>query len=369
MGKKGALKQPEESVKLSRGWFIAFLCIFIALAYLSYLVSAPLIKPMSWAMLFSFMVYPVFRRLKDRYFPRSVSGNWAATLATGVVVLLLVVPTMFAGFVAAREGVRFYETVADVVAEMGTSGEGALSALLPEHTVEKMQAWMEHYPILRTGVRQAAEFAASTAVAASRQVLGSTLTFLYYLALIIVFSFFLIRDGHLIIDYLTDIMPLPPKESEAFFRRAQEVMQAVVYGVIATALAQGMAGAVGWFIVGLPNPAFFGALMALFAMIPLLGTALVWVPGAIYLFYTAEPINAVVLIAWGVLVVSMVDTLMRPMFISGEARVHLLIVFVGVIGGVAAWGLLGLFMGPLVVTMFVFLLDNYRTMWRALFLP
>ena len=367
--KKKTARQAGEPATMSRGWFFAFLLILVALAYLSYLVSAPPIKPLSWAILFSFMVYPVFRGLRDRYFPRSASGNWAATLATGVVVLLLVVPTMFAGFVAAREGVRFYETVADVVAEMGESGEGALATLLPECTVEKIQVWMERYPILRTGLRQAAEFAASTAVAASRQVLGSTLTFLYYLALIIVFSFFLIRDGHLIIEYLTDIMPMPHKESKAFFRRAQEVLQAVVYGVIATALAQGVAGAVGWLIVGLPNPAFFGALMALFAMVPLLGTALVWVPGAIYLFYTSEALNAAVLIAWGILVVSMVDTLMRPMFISGEANVHLLIVFVGVIGGVAAWGILGLFMGPLVVTLFVFLLENYRTMWRNLFFP
>ncbi len=367
--KKGTGRMSSEPAATSRGWFIAFLFIFVALAFLSYLVSAPLVKPLSWAMLLSFMVYPVFRRLRDRYFPRSASGNWAATLATGVVVLLLVVPTLFAGFVAAREGVRFYETVADVVAEMGTSGEGALSALLPERTVEKIQVWTERYPILRTGLRQAAEFAAATAVAASKEVLGSTLTFLYYLAMIIVFSFFLIRDGHLIIEYLKDIMPLPQRESEAFFRRAQQVLQAVVYGVIVTALSQGVVGAVGWLIVGLPSPVFFGALMALFAMIPLLGTALVWVPGAIYLFYTSSTMSAVILLAWGVLVVSMVDTLMRPMFISEGAQVHLLIVFVGVIGGVASWGILGLFMGPLVVTLFVFLLDYYRTSWRTMFLP
>jgi len=108
--------------------------------------------------------------------------------------------------------------------------------------------------------------------------------------------------------------------------------------------------------------------MALFAMIPFLGTALVWVPGALYLFYMSETTQAFILLVWGVLVVSTVDNLLRPLFISGGGKVHLLIVFIGVVGGLAAWGILGLFMGPLVVTLFVFLLESYRTMWKTFFL-
>ena len=367
MGGKGVSSGEGQKTQMSRGWFLPFLFIFLALAYLSFTVSLPLLKPLAWAVLLSFTVYPVFKRMRDRFFPRSITGNWAATIATGLIVLLLVIPSLFTGFVAAREGVRFYETVADVIAGMESSGEGALTAFLPEQIVERMHPWMERYPLLRTGLQQAAGWAATTAVAASRAVLGSTFTFVYYLAVIIVVSFFLIRDGHLIIEYLKDIMPLPAKESAAFFVRAKQVLQAVVYGVIVTALAQGLAGAVGWRIVGLPSPVFFGALMALFAMIPFLGTALVWVPGALYLFYMSETTQALVLLAWGVLVVSMVDSLLRPLFISGGGKVHLLIVFIGVIGGLAAWGILGLFMGPLVVTLFVFLLESYRTMWKTFF--
>jgi len=347
------------------GWFLPFLFIFVALAYLSFTVSFPLLKPLAWAVLLSFTVYPLFKRLRERLFHRQRSGNLAAAFATGIIVLLLVIPSFFAGFVAAREGVRLYDTVADVITGMDSPGENALSSLLPEHIVEKIRPLTERYPVVRTAFQQAVSWSATTAVGFSRTVLGSTFTFLYYLAVIVLASFFFIRDGHVIIGYLKDIMPLPAKESEAFFVRAKQILQAVVYGVILTALAQGVVGAVGWWIVDLPSPVFFGALMALFAMIPFLGTALIWVPGALYLFYISEMTQGLVLLAWGVLVVSMVDSFLRPLFISGGGKVHLFIVFIGVIGGLAAWGILGLFMGPLVLTLFIFLLESYRTMWKT----
>ena len=178
-------------------------------------------------------------------------------------------------------------------------------------------------------------------------------------------NFFLLRDGERIVAFLQEVFPLPPSESAVFFQRIKQVLQAVVYGVLVTALAQGAAGGLGWWIAGLPAPVFFGALMVFFALIPFLGTAFVWIPGALYLFFAAETTQAVVLLAWGALIVGTVGRVLKPIFISGGGKIDFFIVFVGVIGGLAAWGILGLFIGPLVVTLFVFLLGNYRIMWRA----
>lgn len=350
--------------KKVRGWFLPFLFIFVAMAYLSFMVSFPLITPLAWAVLLSFIVYPLFAWMRVRLFPTR-SRNLPAFLATGIIALVIVLPSVFAGYVAAREGLRLYESFSGVFAEMGRTGGFDVSLLLPDFVAEKVRPWMEQYPAVQNLVGQVGEWVASTAVAASRAVLGSTLTIAYYLAIIVMACFFLIRDGNLIIEYLTDIIPLPSGEREAFFRRAQEILQAVVYGVIVTASIQGFLGGLGWWYVGLPSPVFFGALMMLLAMIPFVGTALLWGPAGGYLLYLGDVTHGAILLLWGVFVVSMVDNFIRPFFISGEGKVHLLIVFIGVVGGLAAWGFLGLFMGPLVISLFVFLLESYRTMWKG----
>ena len=352
------------TVKRARVWFLPFLLIFMAMAYLSFLVSLPLLTPLAWAVLLSFITYPLFSLMRAKM-PFSRSGNVPAAISTGGIVLLIVIPAVFAGYVAAREGVRLYESLSEALSGVSLSGDFDLSSLLPSFAAEKVREWAEKFPAVRSLAVQAGEWLAAHAVSTSRKVLGDTLTVAYYLAVTVVSSFFLIRDGSLLIGYLKDIIPLPAGERDAFFRRAGEVLQSVVYGVIVTAFIQGILGGAGWWYAGLDSPMFFGALMMLLAMIPFVGTALLWGPAGIYLLYAGRVGDGVFLLLWGVFVVSMADNLIRPLFISGGGKVHLLIVFIGVVGGLAAWGFLGLFMGPLVISLFAFLLESYRTMWKA----
>jgi predicted PurR-regulated permease PerM len=357
----GTVRETHGSLKGAvKGWFLPFLVIFILLAYLSFEVSFSLIRPMAWAALVSFTAYPLFRRMRERFFP-SRSASMPALLATGIIVFAVLIPCLLGVFFAVREGVRLHGSVVEVMAAMESSGEGALATLLPEHIVAKIRPLMERYPALRAHIRQTAERGAAEAV----EFFGSAVLFLYYFSIITVANFFFLRDGHRIVAFIREIIPLPAEEGSAFFERTKQVLRAVVYGVLVTALAQGAAGGVGWWISGLPAPVFFGALMVFFALIPFLGTAFVWIPGALYLLLAAETTQALVLLAWGVLVVGTVGRVLKPIFISGGGKIHFFIVFIGVIGGLASWGILGLFIGPLVLTLFAFLLENYRLMWRA----
>jgi len=342
------------------GLFLPFLSIFALLAYLSFEVSFPLVKPIAWAALISFSIYPLYLRMRRRR-PFRSSANLAAATITCLVVFLVLVPCFYGIFLAFKEGARLHQFFTEIMAAMETSGDGALAVLLPENIVEKIRPWMERYPFLRTWVRQGASWGTSAAIEA----FGSTFSYIYYFTIIVVANFFLVRDGHRIVRFLQEIIPLPPGESEVFLNRARQILKAVVYGVILTALAQGAAGGIGWLIAGLPSPLLFGALMVFFALIPFLGTAIVWVPGAAYLLAVSDITGGILLLAWGILVVSMVGRFLHPYFISGGGNAHLFIVFIGVVGGLAAWGILGLFMGPLVVSLFFFLLENYRVMWRA----
>jgi predicted PurR-regulated permease PerM len=152
-------------------------------------------------------------------------------------------------------------------------------------------------------------------------------------------------------------------ERDEFIRRTGVVLRAVVFGVVLTAGVQGVLGAVGWWFVNLSSPLLAGALMALLAMIPFVGTPTVWVPGGIYLFLVGDVKKGLVLIFWGLCVVSAVDNFLRPYFISGKANMSALLVFLGAFGGLAAWGFIGLFVGPLILSLFAFSLDFYRKVW------
>jgi len=157
-----------------------------------------------------------------------------------------------------------------------------------------------------------------------------------------------------------DIMPLPETVKEDIVDRSAKMPRAVVYGIVATAAVQGTLGGLGWWFVGLGHPVLFGFFMFVTGMIPFVGTPVIWVPGALTLFINGNYTGGMLLLIWGVGVVSMIDNFIRPIFISGESKIHMLVIFVGIFGGLLNWGFLGLFIGPLILSLAIFLLDLYR---------
>ncbi len=343
---------------------IPFLGIFTFVALLALAVAFPLIKPLAWSILLSFSIYPIYVKMREGPFRRK-SEVFSSAAATGFIVLFALLPCLFAIVLALREGARLHGFVLEVLAAMESSGEGALATLLPEVVVEHIRPWMIRYPAIRGWIRETAARGAVEAVSAA----GDAALFLYYFSIITVSCFFLIRDGRHIVAYLREIVPLPEDQVMPFFEKGKRTLQAVIYGVLLTSIAQGVAGGLGWLIAGLPNPVLFGALMAFFALIPFLGTAFVWLPGAVYLFALSDWRGGLILLAWGILVVGMIGRFLKAFFISGGGKIHFFVVFIGIVGGLASWGLLGLFMGPLVMSLFLFLLENYRIMRKSRGLP
>jgi len=341
-----------------------FATVLVLTAVLSYIVSLPLLRPLAWSALLSFFAYPLFRWLKERLF-RGHFAVLAAAMTTAAIVLLLVIPALFVGLSIAREGIRLYGYLADHFLRLGASPTASLESLLPEGMAERFAPFRDQLSFLGGTLRQAATWLASSLATASRGFLENAFRLGYQFIVIAVASFFLLKDGHLILQFVSDITPLSLEQREAFFERIRRMMAAMIYGVTLTAGLQALLGIAGWLFVGLPNPAIFGLLMFILAMIPFVGTPLIWGPAALYLALSGEVRNGIVLFIWGLAVVSTIDNLVRPIFISEGSKVHILIVFIGVVGGLAAWGFLGLFLGPLILTMFVFLLDTYRLAWCA----
>lgn len=348
-----------------RGSYLPFIVAFAMLAVLSFIVASPLFRPLTWSALLSFFAYPLYILLYRKAF----SGRWsnlAAGITTAAILLLLVVPAGVLGTLLAREGIRIYGNVADFLLHLEGSEVPTILDFLPKGLSTRLAPFVEHFAFLGDAVRQAGRWFASWLATASRGFLGNAFRMVYQLVVIAVASFFMIRDGDKILVYVKEILPLPSLERDDLFGKAKQILQAVVYGMLFTAGIQATLGGLGWWWVGLPSPVLFAGAMFILAMIPFVGTPMVILPGAAYLAATGDIRSALVLAAWGLIVVSTIDNFLRPIFISEGSKVHILIVFVGVVGGLAVWGFLGLFCGPLIISMFIFFLDSYRRIWMKM---
>jgi predicted PurR-regulated permease PerM len=171
--------------------------------------------------------------------------------------------------------------------------------------------------------------------------------------------FFLLRDFEYFGNMFRAISPLSDQQEQIFVERFRSVTRATVLGNLATAITQGAISGLIFLIVGLSSPILWGSLTALFSLVPMVGTALVWAPWAIYLFATGSPTKAVIFLVLEILVVGGVDNILRPMLIEGSVKMHTLLVFFSILGGITYFGILGMFFGPLIFAIAMTLLEFY----------
>jgi predicted PurR-regulated permease PerM len=169
--------------------------------------------------------------------------------------------------------------------------------------------------------------------------------------------FYLLRDGPQMTAGLRRAIPLEPDRVDRFVERAREVTQATVFGNVLVAMVQGTIGGIAFAIVGLPAATLWGTIMGFMSLIPMVGPAIVWIPGAIYLILQGEIVRAIVLVAIGVLVIGTVDNVLRAFFVGGRARVHSLVVFLGVLGGLFVFGAIGVVLGPVLFVLALLALE------------
>jgi len=179
--------------------------------------------------------------------------------------------------------------------------------------------------------------------------------------LVMFFSmYYFFKDGDELVRRIGYISPLPSEYEEELFGKIVSMVKAIVFGVFFTALLQGLSGGIGFAIVGLPSPVFWGTVMAFLSLLPVFGTALVWGPAVIILLILGDYMNAIFLLIWGVLVVGSVDNFVRPYLIGGKAHTYPLMTFFVILGGVFMMGPKGVIVGPLILMLLMSFLHIYE---------
>jgi len=326
------------------------LVVAAVLGYALLLILRPFLGPILWALLLAFLLFPWYRKLC-----RKLKGRrgLAALLLTAGVTLGIVVPVAMLGTAFAGQAAALMDRVSEIATRYRIARpqdilrlpvlDGVvqwISDRIPV-TAEQVQAWIVQ------GARQALAFVA----ASSRFVFLGALGVVVGLTLMLFVLYFFFRDGEEIARRAVRLIPLDAERKRRLVKHLSEVTRAVVFGSLLTALVQGTLVGIAFAVAGLPSPIVFGVLASAASLIPFVGTALVWLPGAVVLAAQGKWGWAIFLLVWGIVVVGLSDNLLRPLFISGRAEIAALPVFIGVIGGLAAFGTIGLFLGPLVIAL------------------
>jgi len=331
----------------------ALLTILI-LGFLLYYILLPFFGPLAWALFIAFMIQPLHVRLTRGF--RGRAGLSAALLTLATMLLLIGPLTALTAAFATQAG-HLLQYAQELTAGRRPS---ELADLNDVPLLGRALMWLQEsagvsleqirdYAV--EGVRNVLQFLASLS---GRIVLGAVGTVIGFV-LTMFLLFFAIRDGHDMVATFRALIPMSPNHKARLFVHLAAVTRAMVYGTGVTAITQGILIAIGFAIAGLPSPIVFGVLAALFALVPLAGTPVVWVPAVLVLAGQQRWGIAIFLLVWGVFV-STLDNFLRPYLVAGRAPVGTLTVFIGVLGGVSTFGPIGIFLGPLVLALVIALI-------------
>ena len=172
--------------------------------------------------------------------------------------------------------------------------------------------------------------------------------------------FYFLRDRRPALNWLCEISPLSDAEMKHFFSRVEDMVDATIYGTLVVAVVQGTLGGLMFWLLGLPAPVLWGVVMGVLAVVPVLGAFIIWVPAAIYLVLMGEAGKALILAAWGGVVIAGIDNLLYPILIKDQLRMHTVPAFIAILGGLILFGASGILLGPLIVTATMFFLEIWR---------
>ena len=332
------------------GRSLGLLVIFGIAAWLCWLMLRPFVAVLLWAIVLVVVFYPAHRKLVGW----TGSPGSAAALSTLLVILTILLPVVLVSYAVGKElqgGVEHFQ--------------GGIGRLLDIPAIQPVVRWLDQY--VDVDAWRSADYIADHLQAWSAAIAGPTLMFvgglvsaLVQMLLVVFTMFYFFRDAEPLRHAIYDIVPLEYEQSHDIVMRTREVIGATIYGVLAISAIQGTLGFVIFFFLGLPSPLLWGVVMFLMSMIPMAGAFIVWVPASLYLLLTGSYIKAIVLAAWGVLVIGSIDNFLSPRLVGRRARLHELLIFFSVLGGLQVFGVLGLVLGPVLAAITLALIEVVR---------
>lgn len=320
-----------------------FFASFIAVFILAIVLVKPFITALLGSFVLAYVFYPVYKRILHIVKYKQI----AAFLMSLFVVLALSVPLIFAANAMLNEANQMFFGLKQI--DFSTIDEQYLAHYFGEN-VDIASYTKDVLNKLSIGILKDIE---NFILALPEKILA--------LFVMLFVMYYLFKDGAELVEGIKNELPLRERYKKQIARRFSEVIYATIYGVLVTAIIQGIIGIIGMYIFGVSSPLLWGILMTIAAMIPVGGTALVWLPLSLYQFFTGYIFDGVGLFLYGLLIISTIDNIIKPNLIGGRGKIHPALVLLGVLGGLKIFGLIGVIIGPLALAILVVFYDLYKS--------
>lgn len=328
-----------------------------AVAYLCFQMALPFFVAIAWAAVLAIVFAPLNEQMATLFRSRAI----AAGLTCVLVVLIVVIPLIVVSVTVTRSSIGFLrERGIDSINDVQSIG------LWLSHEVDIVSVWIYE----RTGydasalkdvnVTEVAPRVVGYLTQQTQNLIGGVAGFIFNLTIVLFTLFFFLRDRDLVLAGVRGSLPLSDGAATAVFRRVETVIRASILGTGAVAIAQGILSFIAFWALGTGAAVILAVVTAFMSFIPFVGAAGVWVPVAIYLAATGRPGKALILAIYGTLVISLADNFIRPIVIGDATRLHTLLIFFSILGGLQVFGFLGIFMGPVVLAIALAIFEIFR---------
>ncbi|HEV2707798.1 MAG TPA: AI-2E family transporter [Pyrinomonadaceae bacterium] len=315
--------------------------------YVCYRLVQPFIPALTWAVVLAIVAQPLHGWLAAHV----ARPNLASGLAVAVVAVVIVAPGVLMGQQLLSQARKGLESV-----QANAAPERWQAAVESNPRMARVLGWVEPHLDVRAAAEQA------TGAITSRLpsfAIGSAWA-LVQLLITFFTLFYLFRDRRTILRMLRTLVPLSQSDTDKLFARVADTIYATVYGTFVVSGVQGLLGGLMFWWLGLPVPLLWGTVMFLTSLVPILGAPVVWIPASLFLIVTGSWIKALVLVGWGLIVIGSIDNLLYPVLVGDRVRLHTLLVFFSVVGGLLLFGAAGLVLGPVAVVVTMLLIDVWR---------
>lgn len=319
----------------------------VLVGWLCWHLVKPFVPALTWALVLAVLAHPLHERILRRLKWPSISAG----LAVVIVTIAIALPATL------------------VVREVGTEAAASVATVRKLVDAERWKLAIERFPQLaplrewverEVNVGEQVEKASDEVAKGVRDILARAVDLAIAALVTLFLLFYFLRDKWKILKAIERVVPLAPAETEQVRNNVRDTISAVVFGTLAVALVQGTLGGLMFWWLDLPAPILWGAVMSLLAVLPLFGAALVWIPTVAFLAIDGDWDKALLLTAWGTLVVGLIDNLIYPLLVKNRMRIHTVPVFIAVLGGLFAFGATGVVLGPLILAVALALLDIWR---------
>jgi len=345
---------PRHSNKIFSYFMLFFLVVALVMGFV---LVEPFMHTIIISAVLSIIFAPLYARLCARLGERT---NLAAGITVAVVVFAIILPTAFLAWGLVTQGL---DALTGVTRWMDKTDA---ANFFRDHRLEPYLAWFrEKMPFLNIDeasihaklLQYSRDFTQSL-LDTSATLVGNLAKLLLRFFLMIFMVFYFLREGRGMVQKIKYLAPLRTHQEDIIIDSLQRVARAVLFGSLLIAVLQGLVGALGLYIVGI-QPLFWGTMMGLAALIPIIGTGLVWIPLSAYLYFFGDTGWAVFFLLWNVLIVTSIDTILRPLLMRKAAQVSPFYIFFAILGGIHAFGALGIFYGPLILSFLIVMLKIY----------